>query len=254
MASKMRLLLGQGHGPVPPESQEQIYAIASLAGHLMTDNSQGEIPDIPHSIMEHIAAACDVQSIIRSIGLESIASPARQVVLLSSVNWKETDHQRIFSLSLGETKQIWDLSARTLQSSVWFLARWTRSYMITLADNQSLEKPVAALLSEQLHKTLKELVVFAVGIFQGWPGEVALHRMVCGQLLPAMVERPSTCGILFKSQEWHELLAAFSQVEMHHHRRNSREELFSYQLSLLLLLLLQYTYMCVLRNMAPWRR
>jgi hypothetical protein len=212
--------LVQGGGD-PTETWEELYWLLLLMGHVMADGGDGEVPQVPQSLLElSVSYATDVDR-------DPVTGLSRAVLEFACI-----------SLSAEGRKSL--LSPRLMEALVWFLARWAGTYLMRDKTGRS-ENGLAGqvrqnganganghhLVSEaEAHpaldrafgeqsvgaSTLEALLRISIVSLLEWPGEKELHAMVCQKLLPSLTRRKIVCRHLVKVGPWQELAQAFASL------------------------------------------
>ncbi|XP_057961919.1 uncharacterized protein LOC131153553 isoform X2 [Malania oleifera] len=202
--------LNQGRGITNPiETLEELYSLLLITGHVLADEGEGETPMVPMAIQTHFV---DIS--------ETDKHPV--VVLFSSI-------LRFAEQCLIPEMTATVFSPRLMEAIVWFLARWSRTYLMPTEEssrsncNPSLGQDRQ--LPSQLSKTallkfcgehnqaklvLDIIVRISMVTFIAYPGEKDLQELTCCQLLQALVRRRNVCVHLLALDSWRDLANVFA--------------------------------------------
>ncbi|XP_030511531.1 exportin-4 isoform X2 [Rhodamnia argentea] len=206
--------LHQGGGSLDPtETLEEVYSLLLITGHVLADEGEGETPLVPTAIQRHIA--------------DSVVPDKNPVVILCS------SIVRFAEQSLNPESRSSFFSPRLMEAIIWFLARWSQTYLMSpegsqdssyssKADNmhqvQSISsgQTVLRYFSEYDHgKTVLDIIVrVAIATFMSYPGEKFLQGLTCYQLLHALVRQKNICIHLVTLESWSKLAIAFANEKM----------------------------------------
>ncbi|KAL8533351.1 hypothetical protein ACS0TY_009659 [Phlomoides rotata] len=201
----MRLHQGRGFSD-PTETLEQLYSLLLITGHVLADEGQGETPLVPKEIESQFANILEVDK-----------HPV--VILCSSI-------LRFAEQSLDPEMRASFFSPRLMEAVVWFLARWTSTYLmpsVKTGENKSShgntqllsELSTNVLLSfcgenDQGKAVLDIIIRISLSIFVSYPGEKDLQELTCCQLLHGLVKRKNVISHLVTLESWSDLANAFS--------------------------------------------
>ncbi|KAJ1413845.1 CRM1 C-terminal domain [Sesbania bispinosa] len=115
-------------------------------------------------------------------------------------------------------------SPRLMESIIWFLARWSRTYLMSsdgigekILDSghhyeHSSKKVLLSFFGEhnQGRLVLDIIVRISLIALTSYPGEKDLQGLTCYQLLHSLVQQKHICVDLVTLNSWHELATAFS--------------------------------------------
>nr|XP_043632795.1 exportin-4 isoform X4 [Erigeron canadensis] len=170
--------LHQGNGISDPTTTlEELYSLLLIIGHVIADEGEGETPLIPMAIETRFP--------------EYVETDKHPVVVLSGSVIKFAEQ------SLDPRMRAAFFSPRLMEAIIWFLSRWSGTYLMTTGEMQSnrnfvnegmllqMQHSRKALLSfsaEYTHgKTLLDIIVrIALTTLISYPGEKDLQiRPVC---------------------------------------------------------------------------
>eukprot|EP01018_Ginkgo_biloba_P030182 Gb_04408 [translate_table: standard] len=188
---------------------EELHWLLLISGHVLADLGDGETPLVPETIQVQFSNIMDPEN-------HPVVALSRCIIDLAG--------QSLDPIIRGEI-----FSPRLMEAVVWFLARWTDTYLMppdagrgpSCTPGQEGEKHQEtqfgrkALLKEfgeeiQGKVVLGTLVRIANTTLTAWPGERNLQEITCFQLLPALVRRRNICAQLVTMDPWKELANAFS--------------------------------------------
>ncbi|CAL0301805.1 unnamed protein product [Lupinus luteus] len=197
--------LNQGRGIVDlTETLEELYSLLLIIGHVLADEGEGELPLVPNAIQTQFvvnAAEADIHP----------------VVLLSSSIIKFAEQ------CLNPEMRASIFSPRLMESIIWFLARWSRTYLMSsdgigdkiLDSSHHLEhnskKALLGFFGEHNQGKLVLDIIVRVSLvsLKSYPGEKDLKGVTCHQLLHSLVQQKHICVHLVTLNSWHELATAF---------------------------------------------
>ncbi|KAJ4834159.1 hypothetical protein Tsubulata_008143 [Turnera subulata] len=201
--------LHQGRGVVDPTSTlEELYSLLLIAGHVLADEGEGETPLVPYAIQTHF--------------LDILEPDRHPVVFLSGSIVKFAEQ------SLNPEMRVSVFSPRLMEAVVWFLARWSRTYLMAEETGESItsahhgyELQFQKLQSRKLllsffgeHNqgrfVLDIIIRISVTTLVSYPGEKNLQALTCNQLLHSLVRRKTICLQLVQLDSWRELANAFA--------------------------------------------
>ena len=98
-------------------------------------------------------------------------------------------------------------SRRVMGAAVQAASRWADTYLLSEED---LSPAMAQAFGPAANgpSVLAALVQVGSSLLSQQTGEVELHRMVCGRLLPVLVHRRHVCQVLVTLEQWHNLAGA----------------------------------------------
>ncbi|XP_050223404.1 uncharacterized protein LOC126673345 [Mercurialis annua] len=200
--------LHQGRGIIELiPTLEEVYSLLLITGHVLADEGEGETPLVPNTIQTHF--------------VDTVEASKHPVVVLSSLIIKFAEQ----SLDPGMRSSVF--SPRLMEAVIWFLARWSRTYLMPEEfkdsnknaghDNeyqfQQLQsrKALFSFFGEhnQGKNVLDIIVRISVTTLLSYPGEKNLQSLTCYQLLHALVRRKNVCIHLVTLDSWRELANAF---------------------------------------------
>ncbi|CAI8615607.1 unnamed protein product [Vicia faba] len=157
--------LNQGRGVIDlTETLEELYSLLLIIGHVIADEGEGEMPLVPNAIQTQFVA-------------NSVEADKHPVILLSSSIIKFAEQ------CLNPDMRASAFSPRLMESIVWFLARWSSTYLMS---------------SDGIGEKILD------------SGEKDLQGLTCYMLLHSLVQQRHICVHLVALNSWHELATAFS--------------------------------------------
>ncbi|KAF8017869.1 hypothetical protein BT93_H2928 [Corymbia citriodora subsp. variegata] len=202
--------LHQGGGSFDPtETLEELYSLLLITGHVLADEGEGETPLVPTAIQRHFA--------------DFVEPDKNPVVILccSIIGFAEQ--------SLNPESRSSFFSPRLMEAIIWFLARWSQTYLMSPEESQDSSysskagnvhqvqsigsgRTVLRYFSEYDHgKTVLDIIVrVAMATFMSYPGEKFLQGLTCYQLLHALVRQKNICIHLVTLKSWSQLATAFA--------------------------------------------
>ncbi|KAF7805232.1 exportin-4 isoform X1 [Senna tora] len=197
--------LNQGRGIIDlTETLEELYSLLLIIGHVIADEGEGEMPLVPNAIQTQFA--------------DAVEADKHPVVLLSSSIIRFAD--QCFNPEMRASV----FSPRLMESIVWFLARWSRTYLMSsdeVGDNilnsghghqHSSKKALLSFFGEHNQgKIVLDIIVrISLITLTSYPGEKFLQGLTCYQLFHSLVQQKHVCIHLVTLNSWHELATAFS--------------------------------------------
>lgn len=202
--------LHQGRGMIDPtETLEELYSLLLITGHVLADEGEGEIPVVPNAIQTHF--------------VDTIEAAKHPVVLLCGSIIKFAEW------SLDPEARVSVFSPRLMEAIVWFLARWSQTYLMPLEEfrdsstnlchdtghqhqSSTSRKALLSFFGEhnQGKPVLDIIVRISMTTLVSYPGEKDLQELTCNQLLHALVRRKNVCVHLVALGSWRELASAFA--------------------------------------------
>ncbi|KAJ0079404.1 hypothetical protein Patl1_23167 [Pistacia atlantica] len=199
-----------GRGMIDPtETLEELYSLLLITGHLLADEGEGETPLVPNAI--------------QTCFLDTLEADKHPVVILSSSIIKFAEQ------CLDPEMRLSVFSPRLMEAIVWFLARWSQTYLMPFEEIrdgysnfghdyehqlQSLHSRKALLSFFGEHnqgKLVLDIIVrVAITTLVSYPGEKDLQELTCNQLLHALVQGKNICLHLVALDSWRELANAFA--------------------------------------------
>lgn len=206
--------LHQGGGSFDPtETLEELYSLLLITGHVLADEGEGETPLVPIAIQRRFADFVEPDN-----------NPV--VILCSSII-------RFAEQSLNPESRSSFFSPRLMEAIIWFLARWSQTYLMSPEESQDSSysskvdnmhqvqsigsgRTVLRYFSEYDHgKTVLDIIVqVAITTFMSYPGEKFLQGLTCYQLLHALVRQKNICIHLVTLESWSKLAIAFANEKM----------------------------------------
>ncbi|XP_073158975.1 uncharacterized protein [Henckelia pumila] len=218
--SDLFIRLHQGKGiSDPTETLEELYSLLLIAGHVLADEGQSETPLVPKEIQTHFT--------------DTVEADKHPVVVLYSSILKFAEQ------SLDPESRASFFSPRLMEAVVWFLARWSSTYLmppeITNVNKSSfkskynaqldpisptlvpsnLSVPADALLSfcdeNNQGKVVLDIVIrISLTTLVSYPGEKDLQALTCYQLLHGLVRRRNIIAHLVTLGSWRDFANAFA--------------------------------------------
>ncbi|KAL2549191.1 hypothetical protein Fot_10721 [Forsythia ovata] len=202
--------LHQGRGTSDPtETLEELYSLLLIAGHVLADEGQGEIPLVPKDIQAQFTDVVDADK--------------HPVVILSG------SIIRFAEQSLDPEMRTSFFSPRLMEAVVWFLARWSSTYLMPPEENKGnksgcvnysdaqlrSEHSKNALLSffgeyNQGKLVLDIIIHISLTTLVSYPGEKDLQGLTCYQLLHGLVRRKNVIAHLVSLDSWRDLANVFA--------------------------------------------
>ncbi|XVF06407.1 hypothetical protein REPUB_Repub06bG0046100 [Reevesia pubescens] len=198
--------LHQGRGITDPtETLEELYSLLLITGHVLADEGDGETPLVPTAIQTHF--------------VDTVEADKHPVVVLSSSIIRFAEQS--MDPEVGATV----FSPRLMEAVIWFLARWSHTYLMTLEEANCLshdyqQQPQSihskkALLSffgehNQGQIVLGIIVNISIMTLMSYPGEKDLQGLTCHHLLHTLVRRKNICHQLVSLDSWRNLANAFT--------------------------------------------
>ncbi|XP_047267899.1 exportin-4 isoform X2 [Capsicum annuum] len=196
--------LQQGRGFTDPtQTLEELYSLLLITGHVLADEGRGETPLVPDAIHSQFMDVMEMDKHPVVIICGSIIKFAEQ--------------------SLNPEMRASFFSPRLMEAIVWFLARWSATYLMPPAENKGNassdnhkgkhHKKVLLDFCEvdnQGKAVLDIIINIAMTIFISYPGEKDLQALTCHELLHGLVRRKNVCVCLVELDSWCELANAFA--------------------------------------------
>ncbi|KAK0602071.1 hypothetical protein LWI29_030074 [Acer saccharum] len=202
--------LHQGRGMIDPtETLEELYSLLLISGHVLADEGEGETPLVPNSIQTRF--------------VDTVEADKHPVVVLSCSIIKFAEQ------SLNPELRASVFSPRLMEAIVWFLARWSQTYLMPLEEARDSYSNLGHDYRDQLQSSqsrkallgffgensqgkpvLDIIVRIAVTTLVSYPGEKDLQEITCHQLLHALVRRKNICLHLVTLDSWRGLANAFA--------------------------------------------
>ncbi|XP_028770687.1 LOW QUALITY PROTEIN: exportin-4 [Neltuma alba] len=197
--------LNQGRGIIDmTETLEELYSLLLIIGHVIADEGEGEIPLVPNAIQTQFA--------------DVVEADKHPVILLSS------SIIRFAEQCLNPEMRASIFSPRLMESIIWFLARWSRTYLMSsdgagdnilnsgpLHQHSSKEALINFFGEHNQGKIVLDIIVrISLITLTSYPGEKFLQGLTCYQLFHSLVQQKHVCVHLVTLNSWHELATAFS--------------------------------------------
>ncbi|GER48788.1 exportin-4 [Striga asiatica] len=186
----------------PTETLEELYSLLLIAGHVLADEGQGETPLVPKQIESYYTDIMEVDKHPVGILCGSIIRFAEQ--------------------SLDPEMRNLVFSPRLMEAVVWFLARWSSTYLMPLERSgengsglENRKHSANSLLSffgeENQGKVVLDIIIrISLSTLLSYPGEKDLQGLTCYQLLHGLVKRKAVISHLITLDSWHDLANAFA--------------------------------------------
>ncbi|XP_015875571.2 uncharacterized protein LOC107412327 isoform X1 [Ziziphus jujuba] len=187
--------LNQGRGIVDlTETLEELYSLLLITGHVIADEGEGETPLVPNAVQTHF-----------SYVVEADKHPV--IILFSSII-------RFSEQSLDPEMRQSVFSPRLMESIIWFLARWSCTYLMPPEENRDMNSRKVLLGFFGQHNQGKPVLDIIVRIsltaLVSYPGEKDLQALTCFQLLHTLVRQKHICLHIVALDSWHDLANAFA--------------------------------------------
>ncbi|OMO96138.1 Armadillo-type [Corchorus olitorius] len=199
--------LHQGRGIIDPtETLEELYSLLLITGHVLADEGDGETPLVPTAIQMHF--------------VDIVEGEKHPVVVLSGAIIRFAEQ----SMDPGVRATVF--SPRLMEAVIWFLARWSHTYLMPLEEANShlshdYERQLQSINSRKAllsffgehnqGKTVLNIIVhISMMTLMSYPGEKDLQGLTCHHLLPTLVRRKSVCHQLVSLDSWRDLANAFT--------------------------------------------
>ncbi|KAL3655859.1 hypothetical protein CASFOL_000255 [Castilleja foliolosa] len=199
----MRLHQGRGISD-PTETLEELYSLLLITGHVLADEGRGETPLVPKEIESHYTNIMEVDK--------------HPVVILSGSIIQFAEQ------SLDPGKRTSFFSPRLMEAVVWFLARWSSTYLM-LPERSGENKSSSVNCNEKLStnalfsfcgennqgKTVLDIIIrISLSTLVSYPGEKDLQELTCYQLLHGLVKRKNISSHLVTLESWRDFANAFA--------------------------------------------
>lgn len=207
--SERFLRLHQNRGASDPtETLEELFSLLLIAGHVLSDEGQGETPLVPKAIQTQFVGTTEAEK--------------HPVVILSSSIIKFAEQ----SLDLEMRASFF--SPRLMEAVIWFLARWSSTYLMpsnemnkgirshnVFESNLQPEQTGPVFLGlfgehNQGKHVLDIVVRIAMTTLVSYPGEKDLQALTCYQLLHGLVRRKNVSAQLVSLESWRDLASIFA--------------------------------------------
>ncbi|KAJ7978174.1 Exportin-4 [Quillaja saponaria] len=201
--------LNQGRGIINlTETLEELYSLLLITGHVLADEGEGETPLVPN--------------VIQAQFVDAVEADKHPVVLLSGLIIRFAEQ------SLDPEMRQSVFSPRLMESIIWFLARWSRTYLMSpdgVGDNNASsghdrdhysKKALLSFFGEhnQGKLVLDIIVRLSLTTLMSYSGERDLQGLTCCQLLHSLVQQKHISIHLVALQSWHDLANAFSNEKI----------------------------------------
>ncbi|KAG4189287.1 hypothetical protein ERO13_A08G217300v2 [Gossypium hirsutum] len=198
--------LHQGRGIIDPtETLEELYSLLLITGHVLADEGEGETPLVPTAIQTNF--------------VDVVEAEKHPVVVLSG------SIIRFAEQGMDPEVRAAIFSPRLMEAVIWFLARWSHTYLMPLEEANCLSNDYQqqhqsinsrkALLSffgehNQGQVVLNIIVRISTMTLMSYPGEKDLQGLTCHHLLHTLVRRKTICYQLVSLDSWRDLANAFT--------------------------------------------
>ncbi|CAI9270663.1 unnamed protein product [Lactuca saligna] len=200
--------LHQGSGiNDPTTTMEELYSLLLITGHVLADEGEGETPLIPMAIETRFP--------------EYVETDKHPVVVLS---WSII---KFAEQSLDPNIRAAFFSPRLMEAIIWFLSRWSSTYLMTSGEMQSYRNSIDEVTLLLMQRSREALLSFSAEHTQGkpllniivrislttlisYPGETDLQALTCNQLLGGLVRRKNICAHLVTLEAWRDLSHCFA--------------------------------------------
>ncbi|CAN8260467.1 unnamed protein product [Cochlearia groenlandica] len=194
--------LHQGRGTVDPTGTlEEVYSLLLIIGHVLADEGEGETALVPDALQSHF--------------VDVVEADKHPVLVLSSSIIKFAEQ------CLDAEMRLSIFSPRLMEAVIWFLARWSFTYLMLIEDcklggNQLQSLPSRTCLFSFFNEhnqgkfVLDIIVRISLTTLISYPGEKDLQEITCFQLLHALVRRRNICFHLLSLDSWRNLSNAFA--------------------------------------------
>ncbi|XP_025983755.1 exportin-4 isoform X2 [Glycine max] len=198
--------LNQGRGIIDlTETLEELYSLLLIIGHVIADEGEGELPLVPNTIQTQFV-------------VNAVEADKHPVILLSSSIIKFAEQ------CLSPEMRASVFSPRLMESIIWFLARWSRTYLMSsdgigekILDSghhheHSSKKALLCFFGEHNQGKLVLDIIVRISFIAltSYPGEKDLQGLTCYQLLHSLVQQKHICVHLVTLNSWRELATVFS--------------------------------------------
>ncbi|KAG2273108.1 hypothetical protein Bca52824_067663 [Brassica carinata] len=189
--------LHQGRGTVDPtDTLEEVYSLLLIIGHVLADEGEGETALVPDALQTHFV---------------DVVEAGNHPVLNCKI------HEQCLDANMRSSI----FSPRLMEAVIWFLARWSFTYLMLVEDcnlgsNQLQSLPSRACLFTFFNEhnqgkfVLDIIVRISLTSLMSYPGEKDLQELTCHQLLHALVRRRNICFHLLSLDSWRNLANAFA--------------------------------------------
>ncbi|XP_021863776.1 uncharacterized protein [Spinacia oleracea] len=183
----------------PTTILEELHSLLLIIGHVLADEGEGELPQVPEAIQTHF--------------LDSIEGDRHPVVLLSS------SILHFAEMSIDPEIRASTFSPRLMEAVIWFLARWSRTYLMCpegygRSDPDQLQHSKKALLDffgghNQGKHALDVIVRISMTTLISYPGEKDLQELTCRHLFSGLVGHGEISVHLVSLDSWRDLAKSF---------------------------------------------
>ncbi|XP_057550159.1 uncharacterized protein LOC130828285 isoform X1 [Amaranthus tricolor] len=181
----------------PTTILEEIHALLLITGHVLADEGEGELPLVPDAIQMHFS--------------DYREGDKHPVVILSSSILHFAEQ------SVDPEIRASTFSPRLMEAIIWFLARWSRTYLMpldsTVPEQQFPSKKIVLDYFGELSKgkyVLDLIVRISMITLISYPGEKYLQELTCRHLFRGLVGRQEISAHLVSLDSWSELAKSFA--------------------------------------------
>lgn len=175
---------------------EELHWLLLISGHVLADSNDGETPLVPENIQDQLS----------DINIENhpVLFLSRSIIDFAAQSLEPT-FRELFS-------------PRLMEAVVWFLSRWSGTYLMPHWDAErahekwSVRKTFMDVIQDEDYGRvlLATFVRIAMTALTAWPGEQDLREITCYGLLRALVQRRYICVHLVTLDPWKEFAHAFA--------------------------------------------
>ncbi|KAG5044423.1 hypothetical protein JHK87_008338 [Glycine soja] len=223
--------LNQGRGIIDlTETLEELYSLLLIIGHVIADEGEGELPLVPNTIQTQFvvnAVEADKHPVIllSRLSFARIIMPVYDICLSVSTYMSVTlSIIKFAEQCLSPEMRASVFSPRLMESIIWFLARWSRTYLMSsdgigekILDSghhheHSSKKALLCFFGEHNQGKLVLDIIVRISFIAltSYPGEKDLQGLTCYQLLHSLVQQKHICVHLVTLNSWRELATVFS--------------------------------------------
>ncbi|CAN4115669.1 unnamed protein product [Withania somnifera] len=189
----------------PTQTAEELYSLLLIIGHVLADEGRGETPLVPDAIQSQFmdVMETDKHPVVILCGY--------MVYLQFLVMFFHVTHSWLNSYN------------HSVQAIVWFLARWSATYLMSpdenkgnaSSDNHKAKHHKKVLLNfcevDNQGKAVLDLIIhISMTALISYPGERDLQALTCHELLHGLVRRKNVCIHLVELDSWRELANSFA--------------------------------------------
>ncbi|KAL2942733.1 Exportin-4 [Bienertia sinuspersici] len=197
--------LHQARGKSDPTAiLEELYSLLLISGHVLADEGEGELPMVPEAVQMHF--------------LDTREGDKHPVAVLSSSILHFAEQ------SIDPEIRASTFSPRLMEAVIWFLARWSRTYLLSSegsGKNDSSYAPQQPQHSKTVlldyfgehnqGKFVLDLIVrVSMTTLVSYPGEKDLQELTCCHLFRGLVGRREVSAHLMPLDSWRDLAKSFA--------------------------------------------